>query len=946
MFNQFTSTLSNIGLKTKALIGDFTNKVASAVSNDVNRITSGGGLLPGYTQSQKNTITNVQRFIEGKKNINLGSNLTPITATSPLPRFKIQQQDTLPSKIGKFAANIPLDLANTVVGKGVIAPSLDVGENIGRTITGRGLLPYEEARSGATRLGYQGSNVLMPGSAPESTKYGAKQVLGNVADVAEAPFAAYFGSGIPGFAKGFFEQGVKGAVKKSVLEGAINGGFGGFIAGLSSGRDIKDNFKYLTNLGVNTGGGATAGALFAGTMAGMGSAFKKLRDVVSSKIQGINPALNEQEVVSTADKFIRDELGRFTKQANVKENEPVFYGDLRENLGLPRNGDYRIPMGMSTKEISPTERANLHVNQSENINPSGITETPQSNITGQVEQGVSDAVSKVRTAIQEATTVRPQLESEISVARSQRAAKVAEILDKNPTEAGFKMALSQLKGPLAENQSRFKGIRNKLTQGDIDNMAKQVFDSPKLNTLEKISAWDGFNKLLTGEIPEPAQLLKLQDVFGQDLVKDVLTKRAEGISLKGLVMEGINIPRALITSADMSAPLRQSVIFTLSLTKLPITSKSFVNMFRDAFSPSSYQAFFDELPKRPLYNVMKDSGLYIANPNTAHLVQKEENFMTNYGKQIPVIGPLLDKTLGKVIRFSERAYTSYLNNMRVGVFESIANKFIKDGVNPETEAGAFKSLANFVNAGTGRGGLGPLEKKAAELNSVFFSPRLMSSRISFMNPVWYAKQDPRVRTEAIKSFAEFIGTGATILGLVKLAGGKNVKVESDPRSSDWGKIRIGHTTWDVWGGFQQWARFLTQMATGQRKSVSTGKISNLGGIHDLFIPNRKKEFGGDTQLSLALRFGRGKLNPIPGLVAEAFDGQKLYGGDINVDEEAITNTIPLWIQDTAKAFQDIGPEAMFTVGLPAFFGVGTQTFVPTPKKSTSKKKSIKAKAGF
>jgi hypothetical protein len=934
MFNQFSSTLSKIGqgissgisnvadvlsgakfagTTTKALIGDFTNKAASAA----NILKTNLEYLPKEIPRQ------IKRA--GAANI-IESGLKPFEQKVGSIKGVGGENEALP----KVVAGLPRTLLGFV---GLSPEAIRENESTQKVIqTKLGVSPTES--NFGFKLEKIPDNVLKQKLTPdEYTKvrgYMSSKIL-NIGGLTAGVEAKGFGNASNKFTGAFDQKprfeisDLSAKIKTSKLGQAVNEGITR-LGNILDHKGLFDNYPHFKDLRINFG--ATE----------MGS--KAQFDPNTFSIT-VNKDLSRGDLRSSILHEVQhaiQEVEGFAKGGLPKDASPEASRIYKNLAGEIEARAVQAREGMTAAQRKATPFFE-DIMKRENINPSEVKTNFTPTTAGSVEnapQVASPAVEKVRTAIQEATTVRPGLESEISSARTQRAAKVADILEKNPTEAGFREALSQLKGPLAENQSRFEGIRNKLDQTDVDNLAKQINESPKLNTFEKISAWDGFNKLLTGEIPEPAQLLKLQDVFGQELVKDVLEKRASGISLKGLVMEAVNIPRALITSADMSAPFRQSILFTLSLSKLPVTSKSFVRMFKDAFSPSSYQQFFDQLPQRPLYNVMKDSGLYIANPNTAHLVEKEENFMTNYGKQIPVLGPLLDKTLGKVIRFSERAYTSYLNNVRVGVFESLANKFIKDDLTPETDAKVFKDLAGFVNAGTGRGGLGPLEKYAAELNTAFFSPRLMASRIQFMNPKWYANQSPQVRREAIKSFAEFIGTGATILGMVKLVGGKNVRVESDPRSSDWGKIRVGHTTWDVWGGFQQWARFFTQMATGQRKSVSTGQIHNLSA----------KEFPFETRLDVAERFFRGKLSPILGLGLEAVDGQKLYGGDLDVTEEAVTNIVPLYIQDTLNAIKDIGPEALFTVGVPGFFGVGTQTFTPTPKKSTSKKKTTKAKAGF
>ena len=180
------------------------------------------------------------------------------------------------------------------------------------------------------------------------------------------------------------------------------------------------------------------------------------------------------------------------------------------------------------------------------------------------------------------------------------------------------------------------------------------------------------------------------------------------------------------------------------------------------------------------------------------------------------------------------------------------------------------------------------------------------------------KLDPVVRKQEVKTIGEFIGIGLTTLTLAKLAG---ADVEADPRSTDFGKIKVGNTRWDIWGGFQQWVRVFSQIASGEKKTT-TGKITELS----------KGKFPFQTRLDVAQSFLAGKLAPIPQLIYEMAQGQKLFGGEITMDRELYEKTIPFYVKDVQEAIKDTGSEAFFTVGVPGFFGIGTQTYkekVPT-----------------
>lgn len=519
-------------------------------------------------------------------------------------------------------------------------------------------------------------------------------------------------------------------------------------------------------------------------------------------------------------------------------------------------------------------------------------------------QVADTALSRLVRAVKEAKPARKELEKLASAERARRAGAAAGVLEKAKGETAFFKAKGQLKGELVPEKPKFKAIRPELGQGDIDTLFTQIQRNPDLDVYEKISAADGFSQLLKGEIPQPSKLSLLEDIFGKELIQETLNKRPALDKLKDLATEIINVPRSLMASFDMSAPLRQGILFTLTKPKSAI--KAGQEMFRQAFSEKNYIQWLDDVKKDSFYKTMKEADLYIADSRrvSGGLAAREERFMSNLADRIPIVG--------RLTKASERAYTSYLNKLRVDVFTNTAAKFQKMGLTPKDNPELYQSLAGFVNNATGRGDLGKFNRVSQQLNTLFFSPRLIASRFNLLNPAWYLKQSPPVRKEAIKSFAEFVGVGIGILSLAKLGG---ADVEIDPRSTDFGKIKIGNTRWDIWGGFQQWIRVFSQLATGERKTQQ-GKV----------IPLSKKKFPFETRLDVAERFLRGKLAPIPSLALEVFEGQKLYGEELKPLTEIQENITPLYLQDIGEAFEQLGPSALISVGVPAFFGVGVQTF--------------------
>ena len=91
--------------------------------------------------------------------------------------------------------------------------------------------------------------------------------------------------------------------------------------------------------------------------------------------------------------------------------------------------------------------------------------------------------------------------------------------------------------------------------------------------------------------------------------------------------------------------------------------------------------------------------------------------------------------------------------------------------------------------------------------------------------MYYVKLHPFVRQQALKSLLAFGATEVTILGLSKLAG---ADVGTDPKSSDFGKIRLGKLRLDITGGNGTFGVLLARLITKQTKNSTTGKITTLG----------------------------------------------------------------------------------------------------------------------
>ena len=208
----------------------------------------------------------------------------------------------------------------------------------------------------------------------------------------------------------------------------------------------------------------------------------------------------------------------------------------------------------------------------------------------------------------------------------------------------------------------------------------------------------------------------------------------------------------------------------------------------------------------------------------------------------------------------------------------------------------------------------------------------------------------RARKEMAKDLVSFVTTGVTILAALKNFG--VAEVETDPRSSDFGKGRIGNTRFDFWGGYQQPARYVWQAATGTQKRLSgenKGELVRLGAFNATKEEEaaRAKRTGKPTpppdRMNLLFRFVQSKASPgIPALIANEMRGQTFVGDALNEqaalfgedfgptvsvrEREAIQQLLPLFGIDIVEAIEEQGVILGLALGGSAGLGVGTATF--------------------
>lgn len=447
---------------------------------------------------------------------------------------------------------------------------------------------------------------------------------------------------------------------------------------------------------------------------------------------------------------------------------------------------------------------------------------------------------------------------------------------------------------------------------------------------------DGAFQMVKSETPVPTPILESEVGLTRPTRSGAIHHQlgpVADVRKSSAIAEAINFPRGVMASWDFSAPLRQGI---------PLIGKkawwtSFDDMFKSWGSENAFQAVQKSIGEKPLFrprvgpgnkqlsSFAEDAGLQLT--DLTDLSKREEAVMSTWAEKVPGV------------RRSNRAYVAFLNKLRADTFEDLIKKGKVLGADGEADLTLAREIANFVNTSTGRGNLGKLEQSAVALNSTFFSPRLIASRLTMLNPHYYWSASPMVRKEALKALFSVAAAGSTIGQLGRMAGGT---VESDPTSSDYGKIRIGNTRLDPYAGFQQYITLANRllrpegakmgqpsdtgivpidMATGAMASGGS-KIKSSTTDRDMFFS--EGEFGRPTKLDTLGRFGEGKLHPVWSFATGLLRGKDFTGQPFDVPKELGNRVLPIIVQDVIELANE--DPTLLPLAIPAAFGMGMQSY--------------------
>lgn len=385
----------------------------------------------------------------------------------------------------------------------------------------------------------------------------------------------------------------------------------------------------------------------------------------------------------------------------------------------------------------------------------------------------------------------------------------------------------------------------------------------------------------------------------------------------------INLPKSFKSSFALHGPFRQGVF---QAAAHPTFLKDAISAQARAFaSEEAFQDFARSIMERPDYILMKESGLFL--PSTydvefagrAPLSMREERFASAAAEKIPGV------------RASGRAYHAAMDSLRIQAWDLyMADLAGESGVNRDT----LKALADFINISTGRGQVPILDrfawgrKAVAAANMPLWSPRAMASRFNVISPYRLATNlaNPATRPVALLQLRDSMRAVTTIgatLGLLSLVPG--VHVGWSPYTSEWGRVSVGDTHYDVLDGVPATARFVMKLKDSFTREAEGRRV--LGYQRPSYIVKD---------------FFRRRLSPSGQAAADFATGHTEEGEPFSYSKAAADLAAPFVVEDMYHAWLDAGGSGVvealgggkgFRTGfkglpkaLPSFVGVPTSSY--------------------
>lgn len=393
-------------------------------------------------------------------------------------------------------------------------------------------------------------------------------------------------------------------------------------------------------------------------------------------------------------------------------------------------------------------------------------------------------------------------------------------------------------------------------------------------------------------------------------VGQLLNPKNYGSDVKAI----LGAAKGLVASFTSHAPLKHGFFALFENPKN--WAKNYVTQYSDAVKQIAGKDVMSAIKAEGYSRENARNGLY-AKWIPGELEKSNEEFHSGLVEKIPILG-------SRFYKASKTMFDGFNLKMRMDLVDHYVNVVKKMGLDPHDPETA-KAWGKLAIDQTG----GKTTNPDSLAGNFLFSQRLLKSEMNNLTLHLFDKTATKaVKVQAAKTLAKVVAGVATVMVTANhLSKGS---AEYDPRSSNFGKIKVGDTRFDISGGYSSLIALASRIAERSTKSSSTGAVSPIG-----------SGFGQTSVQTLLGDFLSGRASPAGQIVADYANGKTFTGKKPTVKTEAGTAVTPIPVSTYTSLKNDPQSANTLAVMIAQQLGLMSNTYgqsksIPSITQSTSK----------
>ena len=362
---------------------------------------------------------------------------------------------------------------------------------------------------------------------------------------------------------------------------------------------------------------------------------------------------------------------------------------------------------------------------------------------------------------------------------------------------------------------------------------------------------------------------------------------------------------AMVASLDNSFLGRQGLktLMTHPSAWWPGAKASFSDFANTLGGKNAHDAMMADIVSRPNYL----NGEY---QRAKIIALTEEQFPTTLPERIPVVG--------RVFKASEAAFTGSGMRMRTDLYDLLSTKAKENGVDMTNKAQA-ESLGKLINSLTSRGQWGNRGQSGA-IRLILWAPKMLKGNIDVLTAHNFTAglESKFARKEAVVNLLKIVAETATLMSIANAL--KPGSAELDPKSTDFGKIKVGETRFDITGGAASIVTLAARLLTNSSKNTQTGLVTEYG-----------TGFGQRTLFDALIDFITNKTPPTTSVVVSWLKGKDREGEPFTGGNATYRAFTPISLQNAIKAKDDVSADKVAGV-LVDLIGINANSYSDVSKQ--------------